>query len=76
MQNGRHNFLQGAMILSGAILIVKILGAIYKIPLTNMIGEMGMSAFNTAYQLYMPIYTIASAGLPAACIFCWVRQWG
>lgn len=66
MQNGRHNFLQGAMILSGAIVIVKILGAIYKIPLTNMIGEMGMSAFNTAYQLYMPIYTIASAGLPAA----------
>lgn len=62
----RQNFLQGAMILSGAVLIVKILGAIYKIPLANMIGEIGMSAFNTAYQLYLPVYTIAAAGLPAA----------
>ena len=62
----QQNFLQGAMILSGAVIVVKILGAIYKIPLTNMIGEIGMSAFNTAYQLYLPVYSIAAAGLPAA----------
>ncbi len=64
-EGGQH-FLQGAMILSAGVLLVKILGAIYKIPLTNMIGEVGMGYFNTAYQLYLPIYTLATAGFPVA----------
>lgn len=63
--NGAH-FLKGAMILSAGVLLVKILGAIYKIPLTNMIGEVGMGYFNTAYQLYLPVYTLATAGFPVA----------
>jgi stage V sporulation protein B len=54
------------MILSAGVLLVKILGAIYKIPLTNMIGEVGMGYFNTAYQLYLPVYTLATAGFPVA----------
>ena len=61
-----HGFLQGALILSAGVMLVKILGAIYKIPLTNMIGEVGMGYFNTAYQLYLPIYTLATAGFPVA----------
>ncbi len=64
-EGGQH-FLHGAMILSAGVLLVKILGAIYKIPLTNMIGEVGMGYFNTAYQLYLPIYTLATAGFPVA----------
>jgi stage V sporulation protein B len=54
------------MILSAGVLLVKILGAVYKIPLTNMIGEVGMGYFNTAYQLYLPVYTLATAGFPVA----------
>lgn len=61
-----QSFLHGAAILTAGAMLVKILGAIYKIPLTNMIGEQGMGYFNTAYQLYLPIYTVASAGFPAA----------
>lgn len=61
-----QSFMQGTIILSVGVLIVKLLGALYKIPLTNMIGELGMSYFNTAYQLYLPIYTLASAGFPSA----------
>lgn len=62
----QHSFVQGALILSIGVILVKLLGAIYKIPLTNMIGELGMGYFNTAYQLYLPIYTIATAGFPVA----------
>ncbi len=61
-----HNFLQGALILSMSVVAVKVIGAIFKIPLTNLLGELGMGYFNTAYQIYMPIYTIATAGFPVA----------
>lgn len=61
-----QSFLQGAVILSAGAMLVKVIGAIFKIPLTNLIGELGMGYFNTAYQLYLPIYTIATAGFPIA----------
>ncbi|MBQ9082302.1 MAG: oligosaccharide flippase family protein, partial [Clostridia bacterium] len=65
-KTGGAHFLQGAAVLSAGVLLVKLLGAIYKIPLTNMIGEVGMGYFNAAYQLYLPIYTLATAGFPVA----------
>lgn len=61
-----QSFLQGAVILSAGAMLVKVIGAIFKIPLTNLIGELGMGYFNTAYQLYLPIYTVATAGFPIA----------
>ena len=60
------NFLRGAMILSLGVILVKGIGAVFKIPLTNLIGELGMGYFNTAYQLYLPVYTIATAGFPVS----------
>lgn len=58
--------MQGALILSVAALIVKALGALFKIPLTNILGGDGMGYFSTAYDLYMPVYVISNAGLPVA----------
>ena len=49
-----------------ATAIVKVLGAVFKIPLGNLIGELGMGYFQTAYDLYLPIYSIALAGMPIA----------
>lgn len=54
------------MILSIAALIVKMIGALFKIPLTNILGGDGMGYFSTAYDLYMPVYVISNAGLPVA----------
>ena len=65
-KNTRQNFLHGAAILVGATAIVKVIGAIFKIPLGNLIGETGMGYFQTAYDLYLPIYSLAMAGLPVA----------
>lgn len=49
-----------------ASLIVKIFGAIFKIPLTNIIGVTAMAYFNTAYGFYVIFYMISTAGIPVA----------
>lgn len=62
----QQTFLQGAFILSASAALVKIIGAIFKIPLGNLLGGTGMGYFSSAYDLYLPIYTLAMAGLPIA----------
>lgn len=61
-----QNLLQGSLILGVATLLVKIIGAIYRIPLNSILGGDGSGAFSIAYDVYLPIYTIAMAGLPVA----------
>ncbi len=58
--------LNGAIVLVFATMMVKVIGAIYKIPLTNLIGAVGRGYFSSAYEIYMPIYSISMAGLPIA----------
>ena len=65
-QRKQHNFLHGALILVISTAVVKVIGAIFKIPLGNLIGEVGMGYFSVAYDIYTPVYTIAMAGLPIA----------
>ena len=62
----RHSFFSGVIILAVANIVVKIIGMIYKIPLTNMLGDEGMGYFNTAYQIYSWLYMLSTAGLPVA----------
>lgn len=61
-----QNYLHGAAILTGGVIIMKILGAIYKIPIKNMIGDDGYSLFLSAYNVYAMFLTLATAGLPVA----------
>ena len=49
-----------------ATAIVKVIGALYKIPLNAIIGEQGFSYFNTAYEIYNVLLMISTAGLPVA----------
>ncbi len=65
-QRKNQTLLNGALVLSLATIIVKVIGVIYKIPLTQMIGTVGRGYFDSAYSLYVPIYTISMAGLPVA----------
>ncbi len=64
--NRGQSLVKGAIILTVATIIVKIIGAIFKIPLANIIGEDGMGYFNNAYSLYVPIYTLAASGFASA----------
>ena len=64
---GKQNtFFGGAAILAVGILVVKLIGMFYKIPLTNIIGEQGTADFNNAYYIYSVLLTISTAGLPVA----------
>lgn len=46
--------------------IAKVLGALFKIPLTNVLGGIGMGYFSCAYGLFLPIYALSVTGLSAA----------
>ncbi len=61
-----QNFLQGAAIYTVGIVLVKILGAVYKIPLGNILTDEGFGVFDVTYKIYNFFLTIATAGLPVA----------
>ena len=62
----KQNFLQGTALLAMATVIVKLVGALYKIPLNAIIGEKGFGYFSTAYEIYNILLMISTAGLPVA----------
>ena len=61
-----QSLLSGAFILVVATVLVKVIGALFKIPLSMLIGEVGRGYFSTAYEIYTPLYSISMAGLPVA----------
>ena len=61
-----QNYMHGAAILTVGVVIMKILGFIYKIPLGNILGDEGFSMFTSAYNIYYVFFTLATAGLPVA----------
>ena len=58
--------LKGTAILGIAGIFVKILGAVFRIPLTALIGTEGMAYYGYAYPLYSLFLVIATAGIPVA----------
>jgi stage V sporulation protein B len=65
-QKRTGTFVGGAIILGFAGLLVKLLGALFRIPLGNIIGDDGMGYYQTAYPIYNLFLTIATAGIPTA----------
>lgn len=61
-----NKFIKGAIILTVANIIVKILGAVYRIPLLRILGEEGMGLFMAVYPLYSMMLSISTAGVPLA----------
>ncbi|MDL2288784.1 oligosaccharide flippase family protein, partial [Oscillospiraceae bacterium OttesenSCG-928-F05] len=62
----KQSFLHGTVILALGTIAVKIIGALFKIPLANIIGEEGSGYFNVAYSIYNVLLVISTAGLPVA----------
>jgi len=63
----KQNFIKGSIILMLSAVLAKLLGALFRIPLTNMLGGVGMSYFSCAYSIFMPVYALTAAGLTSAC---------
>lgn len=60
----KQSFLTGAVILMIANAISKILGAVFKIPLTYILNEDGMAVFNIAFEVYIMFLSFIISGLP------------
>lgn len=60
------SFVKGAAILGLAAIVVKILGAFFRIPLGNFIGSEGMGYYQGAYAFYNQMLAICTAGIPTA----------
>jgi stage V sporulation protein B len=61
-----QSFVKGAAILGVAAILVKVLGAIFRIPLANLIGPEGMSYYQSAYPIYIYLLVVSTAGFPTA----------
>ena len=59
-------FIKGAVIITIANIIVKILGAVYRIPLRGILGKEGMGLFMAVYPIYSMMLSISTAGVPLA----------
>ena len=66
MAQRRQSFLTGAAVLTGAVAVTKVLGALYKIPLGNLLDSQGMAHFYAAYNVYNLLLMLSTAGLPLA----------
>ena len=62
----KESFVTGAAVLTASTIIIKILGAVFKIPLSNIIGKSAMGDFGVAYNIYALLLTLSTAGLPVA----------
>lgn len=62
----KQSFITGAIILMTANAISKILGAVFKIPLTYILKEEGMAVFNIAFEVYIMFLAFIISGLPFA----------
>ena len=58
------NFLVQGSILAIAGVITKIIGAVYRIPLVNILGDKGMGYYGVAFQIYAIALTLTSYSLP------------
>ena len=62
----KNTFIQGTLIASLALIIIKILGALYVIPFYKIIGEDGGTLYSYAYNIYNLFLNISTAGIPIA----------
>lgn len=64
----RKSFAQNTVILFISVLISKTVSAIYKIPLTNILGGVGMGYYSAAYSIFNPIFAMTAAGIPTVMV--------
>ena len=62
----KNTLMEGAIIATIGIVIVKVIGLLYVIPFNAIIGEQGGALYGYAYNIYMLFLSISSAGFPFA----------
>lgn len=62
----KDSFLKGTAILAITGILVKMIGAIYRIPLSNILPDEVMGYYQVGYQLYVLLVVVSTSGLPTA----------
>lgn len=60
------DFLMQGMILAFAMVMTKVIGVVYRIPLTNILGDEGNGFYGYAYEVYAMALMLSSLSLPTA----------
>lgn len=61
-----QNLVRGTLVLIGGNILVKIIGALFKLPLANIVGADGMGLYNAAFIVYDIFLVIATSGFTLA----------
>lgn len=65
-ENKKNNFIMQAGILAAAGIISRMIGLLYRSPLTQVVGELGISYYQTAFSFYTIILLVSSYSIPSA----------
>ena len=62
----KGGFIKGAVWIAAGGFIAKIIGALYRIPLTNLIGGYGLGLYQMVYPVYCLLLTVSATGIPSS----------
>lgn len=62
----KNTFIQGTIVTSIILIVIKLLGALYVIPFYKIIGTNGGTLYSYAYNIYNLFLNISTAGIPIA----------
>lgn len=62
----KQTFFKGAMVMSMSMIVVKVIGMVYKILLGQFLDGVGYGMFTLAYNFYDPLFMLATGGFPIA----------
>ncbi|MCI9168239.1 MAG: polysaccharide biosynthesis protein [Dorea sp.] len=65
-KNSDKSFIMQGSFLAAAGVVTKIIGAVYRVPLVNILGDKGMGYYGVAFQVYAIALTLTSYSLPLA----------
>ncbi len=64
VKKAENGLIKGAVVLSLGGFVTKIIGAVYRIPLTNILGAEGIGLYQMVFPFYSLLLTLSSSGVP------------
>ena len=65
-EQGKKEFIKGAVWIAFGGFTAKLIGALYRIPLTNLIGGRGLGLYQMIYPVYCLLLTVSATGIPSS----------
>lgn len=66
MSKKGNSIIKSAIFLGGGTFFAKLLGAVYRVPLTNIIGGYGLGLYQMVFPVYCVLLDFSGAGVPSA----------